>query len=134
MAGVVLSLAAGTAIVRTDWAPVSVHGFYRWHREDFAAVAALAGEGELWSTDTYGPLLPEPLRYLSANGRAARILSVTGGSTRELFIPQQLGIPDGGAGYVLLGAARAGETFDCFLDRCRVRWSLGDGWFWVGPL
>ena len=126
-ATLVLSAAAGTAIVRTDWESLYVHAFYRLYASDFATVAALATDGRLKTNDMYGPLLPGPVRHLAANGRAAPLASTSGGPA-GVFLAHQLRIPDGGAGFALIAADRAGETFDCFLDQCRVRWSLGAGW------
>jgi hypothetical protein len=125
----VLSLVAATAIVTVDWTYSFAHGYYWLNRTDFAAVANLARSGTFRADTYYGDRLPPDLQHLSINGRAARIASDTGPGA--LFLPAWAGIPDGAVGYAYLVDAPTDGTFDCFSDPCRVRWSLGDGWYWL---
>lgn len=109
---------------------------YRLNRADFAAVAALADKGELDSAEYYGDLLPLGLRHLSVvDGRAARIAPLPGASQpvghTVVFLPASTGIPDGAIGFAYLDGVPTGP-YDCFADPCRARWSLGDGWYWMG--
>jgi len=126
----VLSVLAATVIVAVDWTYSFVHGYYRLNRAGFAAVASLAHSGELGSDAYYGDLLPQDLRHLSINERAARI-GPFGDPPHVLFLPAWTGTPDGAVGYAYLAEAPPGVTFDCFADPCRARWSLGGGWYWL---
>jgi hypothetical protein len=49
-----------------------------------------------------------------------------------LFLSAWAGIPDGAVGYAYFTSVPGQEAFDCFGDRCQVRWSLGGGWYWLG--
>jgi hypothetical protein len=126
----VLSLLAPLVVVTLDWTSLYVHGYYRLNRADFAAVAALARSGEFGADSYYGDRLPPELQHLSINGKAARIHSL-GTRPDAVFLPAWTGIPDGAVGYAYLVDPQDGTTFDCFADPCRVRWSLGDGWYWL---
>ncbi|WP_327010875.1 hypothetical protein OHA72_28580 [Dactylosporangium sp. NBC_01737] len=122
-----LCLLAPVGIRAVDWASVFVHGYYRVNRDDFAAVAALARDGAFGADDYYGDRLPPELEHLSINKKAARI----GPGATAVFLPAWAGIPDGAVGYAYLGDGPTGGRFDCFADPCQVRWSLGDGWYWL---
>jgi hypothetical protein len=126
----VLSLLAPLVVVAVDWTFLFVHGYYRLNRADFAAVATLAGSGEFGADSYYGDRLPADLQHLSINGKAARIHSFGTGSD-AVFLPAWTGVPDGAVGYAYIVDPQTGLTFDCFADPCRVRWSLGDGWYWL---
>ncbi|ROO50998.1 hypothetical protein EDC02_5861 [Micromonospora sp. Llam0] len=129
---VAIAALAGGGVVAVDWTYAYAHGQFRLHREDFAAIAALADAGGLDSDEYYGALLPDDLRHLSVTGRAAWI-GPRGEDRSALFLPTWTGIPDGGVGYLYRTAAPAHDIgFDCFADPCQVRWTLGDGWQWVG--
>lgn len=124
-------LLAPAAIVAVDWTSTFVHGFYRLYRDDFAAAAALADKVAAEHGDRYGQVLPKHLWHLSSDGRAVRVAAADGGPT-GILLPVWLGTPDGAAGYAHLTGEPTDATFDCFADPCRVRWSLGDGWYWLG--
>ncbi len=126
-----LGVLAPAGIVAADWTWVFAHGYYERNRAGFAAVAALARDGDLGAGGYYGDRLPPGLEHLSTNGNAARIRS-PGAGTTAVFLPARMGIPDGAAGYAHVIDPPPGATFDCFADPCEVRWSLGDGWYWLG--
>ncbi|MDP9792900.1 hypothetical protein J2S43_001412 [Catenuloplanes nepalensis] len=126
----VLSAAAGAGVLVVDWEPVSVHGYYRLHRADFAAVAVLAAtDGGLTPDHYYGELLPPGLDHLSIKGAAARIESDTPGAT-ALFLPSWSEYPDGPGGFAYAGDSAPEGVYDCYDSPCRPRWALGDGWYW----
>ncbi|GID31693.1 hypothetical protein [Paractinoplanes brasiliensis] len=165
----VAGLGSAALVARTEWDGIYVHGYYRMHRDDFAAVAALDEQGRLESAEYYGANLPGDLRGLSVNGRAARLSQDRGDATAArllqdggdapaaglsqdrgdapaaglsqdrgdapgaLFLLRVAGIPDGGAGYARLAPVQRESTFDCFGDPCQARWTVGDGWYWLGP-
>jgi hypothetical protein len=133
-----LSLVTATAIVTVDGTYLFAHGYYRLNRADFAAVAILARSDMFGAESYYGDRLSPDLQHLSINGRAARITVIDPPQYRYsdtglygLFLPAWAGIPDGAVGYAYLVDAPTDVTFDCFADACRVRWSLGDGWYWL---
>jgi hypothetical protein len=125
----VLSLLAPLVIVAVDWTFLFAHGFYRLNRADFAAVAGLARNDALGAASYYGDRLPPDLQHLSINRKAGRIPSDAGPNV--LFLPAWAGIPDGAVGYAYLADAPTNATFSCFADPCWVRWSMGDGWYWL---
>ncbi|WDZ86413.1 hypothetical protein [Micromonospora cathayae] len=125
---------APAVIVAVDWTSLYVHHFYRLHRADFAAAAALDDKITARYDDRYGQLLPDDLQHLSAGGRAVRLDTGADAGPTAPFLPVRIGSPDGASGYAHLTGAAIGTTFDCFAAPCRVRWSLGDGWYWLdGP-
>ncbi|MFI7650377.1 hypothetical protein ACIBTZ_30500 [Micromonospora sp. NPDC049460] len=123
-------LLAPVTIVAVDWTSVFVHNFYRLHRDDFRTAAGLADKVTAEYGDRYGQVLPKDLRHLSSMGRAVRIGTEGSGPTGVL-LPVWVGTPDGAAGYAYLTGTPGDTSFDCFADPCRMRWSLGDGWYWL---
>ncbi|MEU4565709.1 hypothetical protein [Micromonospora sp. NPDC023956] len=123
-------LLAPVAIVAVNWTSVYVHNFYRLNRDDFRAAAALADKVTAGYGDRYGQVLPKNLRHLSSMGRAVRI-GTEGSGPEGVLLPVWLGTPDGAAGYAYLDGTPGDASFDCFADPCRMRWSLGDGWYWL---
>ncbi len=121
---------APVAIVAVDWTSTFVHGFHRLHRADFHAAAALADQVTARHGDRYGQVLPKNLRHLSSKGRAVRVGTEGSGPT-GILLPVWVGVPDGAAGYAHFAGTPGDTEFDCFADPCRVRWSLGDGWYWL---
>ncbi|MDG4767929.1 hypothetical protein O7632_28115 [Solwaraspora sp. WMMD406] len=134
-AGVVtIAVLVAAGVVAVDWTYAYAQGFFRLHRADFAALAALADAGGLASGEYYGARLPADLRHLSVTGRAAWI-GPRGGDRTVLFVPMWTGLLDGAVGYAYdpkTPAPATGGRLDCFADLCEVRWTLGDGWRWVG--
>lgn len=122
---------APVAIVAVNWTSVFVHNYHRLYRDDFRAAAALTDKVTARYHDKYGQVLPKDLRHLSSMGRAVRV-GTDGDGPSGIFLPVWVGTPDGAAGYAYLTGTPTGTTFDCFADPCRVRWSLGDGWYWLG--
>jgi hypothetical protein len=125
-AAVVLCVAGVGIHGLVDLGTLRVQGYYRFHRADFAAVAEFTRE----TTTNTDRVLPAGLRYLSSNGRVARIPSYDSDASAE-FVPVSMGIPDGAVGYAHFSAEPGDEMFDCFADQCSARESLGDGWYWM---
>jgi hypothetical protein len=121
---------APVGVVAVDWTSTFVHGFYRLHRDDFRAAAALADQVTAEYGDRYGQVLPKDLWHLSSKGRAVRVGAEGGGPT-GILLPVWVGTPDGAAGYAHFAGTPSDTSFDCYADPCRVRWSLGDGWYWL---
>jgi hypothetical protein len=106
-----------------------------------ARVVDLVDSGELGDPgawDLYdGSELPWRLRLLSVTGRVTAIgrYDAPPGSPLEppvLLLPQLLGIPDGGAGYVHLPDERRHlEQFDGFSDPIEPWLRLADGWWFA---
>ncbi len=118
---VTLGVVAATTILSVDWPSVYVHRFFRDNRAAFAD--ALARYQGVTSPAANGVLMEECVAWIFPR-------TVPGGPP-AVFLPQVLGVPDGGAGYAHLDAGQVRETFDCFADPCRAGLFLGDGWYWV---
>ncbi|WP_326549331.1 hypothetical protein [Micromonospora sp. NBC_01813] len=133
VAGLAAAALAGVGVVAVDWNSMYAHGWFRLHRSDFAVVAGLADRGELDTDEFYGRPLPEPLRHLSVNERAAWIHSFDG-DQKLLFVPAWIGLLDGAGGFAYHPASPPDTAvrYHCFGDPCQVGSAFGDGWYRVG--
>ncbi|WP_433043474.1 hypothetical protein [Dactylosporangium sp. CS-033363] len=127
----VACLLAPAGIYATDWVYAFATGYYRAFRHDFATVAAMSSRGEVNPREYYGDPLPRAVRHLSVNGRVAHIVALDHDSGAT-FLPQWEGVPDGAVGFAYLDPGTPPDAeLDCFADQCRVRYTLGDGWYWL---
>ncbi|GAB1689228.1 hypothetical protein KRM28CT15_10310 [Krasilnikovia sp. M28-CT-15] len=120
-AGMVVALSAVSAltIAQIDWTRPFAYGYYRIHRSDFLAVAALARTGQL---DPTGHPAAE-LQHLAVNGDPFTL------GSHAVFVPTWTGPAGGPTGYAY--GLPADADMDC-RSRWNVRcWTLGDGWSWM---
>jgi len=122
---VVLAGLLGAATFAPNWTPILVHGYYQLHRHQFATVAAAARSNAPACSD-----VALPATSLSVTGRTQLLGGCPG--LLAIYVPRELGLPDGGAGYGWFATAPPDDSqYIINADPGWTCWAVGDGWYWM---
>ncbi|MEU6408413.1 hypothetical protein [Microbispora sp. NPDC046933] len=129
LALMVLGLASGPVALANPVLRARIRFFVE--RPAFSQVVELYRQGRLPTTGQdgyYGPKLPGPLCYLSANCRVAT-LGYSGGQP-ILYAPDWIGVPDDSIGFAHFAGEASGRYDGFGMQICPVV-PLGEGWWWM---